>query len=195
MINLDFIKLIAIGTMNIVYFQNNSTSNMYNYQRRWMNNQSISANHIKIKISQIYCWLITSDKKTIIVTKNKNDWQIPGGHPKSTESFKETLIREVFEETGIKIKKHINRAKFFGYYLVDKINNKKIIAETLLQIRYILLLPQSSNQIVINIQENLTDPEQSKIKYAKFVNDNQLTTTIPWMKNTEEYRYIKQFLT
>jgi len=35
-----------------------------------------------------------------------NTWSAPGGKPELNESFEDTAVREVFEETGIKLNKH-----------------------------------------------------------------------------------------
>tara|TARA_Y100000114_G_C11761384_1_gene329938 strand:+ start:1218 stop:1601 length:384 start_codon:yes stop_codon:yes gene_type:complete len=57
-------------------------------------------------------------KRSGYVKKFANDWDLPGGHLKQNENLIKGLKREVFEETGIKIKdpvffKNIENIHFF----------------------------------------------------------------------------------
>ena len=94
-------------------------------------------------VTQVYCWLYTKDKKIIIVSKDGVGWQFPGGHPGKKESQLQTLVREVWEETNINIKKTPSKLKFFGYYVVEKINADGKITDKYLQVRYFLYLEKS----------------------------------------------------
>lgn len=50
--------------------------------------------------------VIVYRQKTILLLKKKNnEWELPGGHLNVGESFLNGAIREVFEETSIKLKK------------------------------------------------------------------------------------------
>ncbi len=63
--------------------------------------------------------LILNSKKEIMLAKSYGTVQFPGGHKENDEDLRETLIREVKEETGILI--NIDCSPFFGikYYLRD----------------------------------------------------------------------------
>ena len=57
-------------------------------------------------------------KRSGYVKKFANDWDLPGGHLKQNENLIKGLKRDVFEETGIKIKdpvffKNIENIHFF----------------------------------------------------------------------------------
>ncbi len=55
--------------------------------------------------------VIISDGKVLLLKrsnyleKHKNEWDLPGGHIHNDESLKQGLFREVFEETGLIVKK------------------------------------------------------------------------------------------
>ena len=51
-------------------------------------------------------FVIDRNKKKILLVKNKkfNKWVQPGGHIEENETPEETAIREVYEETGLRVK-------------------------------------------------------------------------------------------
>ena len=54
--------------------------------------------------------LIYKDDQILVIDRKKNDWPgltFPGGHVEKDENFYESVIREVKEETGLKIKNPI----------------------------------------------------------------------------------------
>ena len=54
--------------------------------------------------------LIYKDDQILVIDRKKKDWPgltFPGGHVERNENFNDSVIREVYEETGLKIKKPI----------------------------------------------------------------------------------------
>ena len=49
--------------------------------------------------------IITVKNKILFLQKNSGEWELPGGHLTRGETFQQGAIREVFEETGIKLRK------------------------------------------------------------------------------------------
>ena len=47
--------------------------------------------------------LIENENEEILLANSFNNYQFPGGHVEDDETFAEGLIREVYEETGIKL--------------------------------------------------------------------------------------------
>lgn len=152
-------------------------------KRTWITNSKINDIHSEIEIRQIYIWIITSDGKVAIVTKDNKAWQFPGGKPKEGETIQETIDREIREELGMDLQLFMATPKFFGYYLIE--NNEQ---GTFLQLRYILTTTKKSDTLVISPQENPIDPDP--IIAAKFVDLESLPENIPWTKDLEEYREV-----
>lgn len=73
--------------------------------------------------------------KCLFLRKNDNTWELPGGHLNVGEKFKVAAIREVKEETGLKLSKlklvikqkdfrlYITRAKVIKVNLSDEHND------------------------------------------------------------------------
>jgi mutator protein MutT len=66
------------------------------------------------------CMAIISNDNKLLLTKRTsnlifpNAWVLPGGHMESGESVEESLLREVYEETGIKAKSsYLDETPFF----------------------------------------------------------------------------------
>lgn len=98
-------------------------------------------------ITQIYGVIFNSSGKILIVN-TMGKWQLPGGKPEKEETFEQTLIREIDEETDAEIEK----IKPIGYQIVSE-KNKKII-----QLRYFAKLKKLNRQTI--------DPATGKIPDA-----------------------------
>lgn len=51
--------------------------------------------------------MVYKDDGILVIDRNKKDWpgiSFPGGHIEDGESFEDSIIREIEEETGLKIK-------------------------------------------------------------------------------------------
>ena len=82
--------------------------------------------------------LVYKDNKILVIDRKKKDWPgltFPGGHVEKNENFYDSVIREVKEETGLKIKKPIlcgieefktkNEDRYLMlYYKTDKFSGK-----------------------------------------------------------------------
>lgn len=52
------------------------------------------------------------DKKIMLVENKNRGWELPGGHIEEGETIKEALMRELYEESGLK---NISSIEMFGY--------------------------------------------------------------------------------
>ncbi len=68
--------------------------------RTWKDGKEIRPEDQILPVNQVYAWLFTRDNKIAIVSKDGRKWQLPGGKPNKHETYLQTIVREVEEETG-----------------------------------------------------------------------------------------------
>lgn len=142
--------------------------------------------HKELIHRQVYGWMQTTDDKIALVSKDGAKWQFPGGKPAEDESFLDTLKREVYEETGISLDSISTKPKFFGYYVVDEIDeDKNEIINSFLQIRYKIALNNKSDSI--NLEPKEIDTEDF-VKYANFFTIKEAADLISWLHNSDELK-------
>lgn len=160
--------------------------------RRWIFTRVIKKEHNQVPVGQVYCVLLSSDKKIAIVSKDGNHWQLPGGKPKIDENNLSTLKREINEEIGLKLKfpAIFSKPRLIGYYIINTIEGDRfsLPLRTDLQLRYMFKLGKDSYEYSLQPHENLTDKDP--IHFAKWVNFVDLSTYLPWYKNSVEYNSI-----
>lgn len=61
--------------------------------------------------------IVIRDNKVLLVNNIKRGWEIPAGHIEIGENTKQTAIRELKEEAGIKLKE--SDLKMVGYMLIE----------------------------------------------------------------------------
>jgi len=135
-------------------------------------------------ITQAYVWYLTNDKKVVLVSKDNLNWQLPGGAPKEEEKAKEAAIRELAEETGIKIKK-LDDLKFLGCYRAndENTNTSKV------QARYYIQSDIPSGKLKLSSASEASDqPQADKIRYTKVVSIAEAKKMIPWLESSGEFR-------
>lgn len=150
--------------------------------RKWIKSEGVLEDHKNIAIRQVYCWILTEDTKIIIVSKDGQKWQFPGGHPEAGESIKETCLREVKEETGIDLLTVNLDSKMFGYYHI--VEN----GDEYLQVRVTVRMAAVSNDLDLVPQER---DEEGIVHYVEAVTLEEATKRIGWLKSTEEYSDFK----
>lgn len=156
---------------------------MINYERTW----HTAPNTDLPTCRQVYVWMITEDRKVVIVSKDGKKWQLPGGKPETGESLTQTAVREVKEETGLEISNLSSYLVFFGYYIVKEIIQQKT-TDTYSQVRYFLQLPEKSPAYILSVHnEDTNQTTQDIIRFAKFVTLRELEVEIPWISKSEEY--------
>jgi 8-oxo-dGTP pyrophosphatase MutT (NUDIX family) len=156
----------------------------------WVTADKIKKEDLTKEIRQVYCWVFTKDQRLIIVSKDGENWQFPGGKPKENEKPTTALIREVREETGIDIGTFKNNLNFFGYYLVEKKDRPR--TSIFLQLRFFLIIDKKSSELNLHAQYEDQDQKDTDIvKHVLAVTISDACKKIPWLSTTEEYAIIK----
>ena len=122
-----------------------------------------------------------------MVSKDEQNWQLPGGHPEDKESIFDTLDRELKEELGIDLEQNIHLAKLFGYYLITEYENNDP-SDKYLQLRFYLPLRESSDQICLQPNLDTKEQESEKVHQAKWVTIDKALEMIDWLKDSKEYK-------
>lgn len=139
---------------------------------------NIINHHKNFPVKQIYARIyIKSKKSIIIVSKDWNDRQMPWWKPENWENIFETLQREIYEETSLKLNLNSKDIPILFWYYQIQENWEKY-----LQLRYFIEIE--------NIDEKLLKPNEKWdidcIKYLKLVDINEISKIIPRLSNSEE---------
>jgi 8-oxo-dGTP pyrophosphatase MutT (NUDIX family) len=132
----------------------------------------------------VYAWIITRDNQVIIVSKADEIWQLPGGKPAAGETHLQTALREVEEETGIRLAEIHHVCSRIGFNTVH--DRQQDI--TYLQIRLRFVLDILAAELSLKITEPDADPEDGKIKYVMTCPLDLVTRYIPWLEGSEEFK-------
>jgi 8-oxo-dGTP pyrophosphatase MutT (NUDIX family) len=161
------------------------------FRKTWITSSRILPEHSAYQVRQIYTWLITKDNKIPIVSGWRNTYQLPGGKPLASESNKNTIIRELFEETGIKLKNNIKPA-FLGYYIVENDHRRTHDPlPTYVQLRFVLNIHQHSKYMPLKAQENIENEDYPMIE-ARFIELVDVNKYILSMSREEYLTAIKK---
>ena len=156
--------------------------------RTWKDGKEIHPEDQTLPVNQVYAWLFTHDNKIAIVSKDGRKWQLPGGKPNKHETYLQTIVREVAEETGINTGSVSSQYKFFGYYDILETDSLKNNDEYL-QLRVSLKLNKNADEYILHQQnEDEEQMQEEQIRYAKFVTVDELTQHIPWASESAELK-------
>lgn len=144
-------------------------------------------------LRQVYIWLLTTDEHVVIVSKDGENWQLPGGKPDPNESPTETAVRESLEETGLDINGFRNKVRFFGEYTVVDLEGEPQSPWVYRQARSYLRLPLRSDELRLSTAgESRSQRPEDSVRFVKSVPTQEITQHIPWMSRTDEYKSLKR---
>ena len=95
------------GELDVIYKESNPNENL--------NGAILNAVHA-------YCFL--NGKLVIVYANDKKYWTLPGGGIEAGESYEQATIREVFEESNMKV----TYSEFIGYQ--DIFEKEKVVRQT-----------------------------------------------------------------
>lgn len=169
-----------------------SEGDMSQLTREWRVINEMPASSVENPIRQVYVWLLTEDDHVVIVSKDGDTWQLPGGKPDAEEDASETAVREVLEETGIDIADQKKDLTYFGVYTINEpnsVDNPPLYR----QVRTWLRLPAKSCDIkVTTMGESSAQHPEDAVRFVKKVPAEKITDFIPWLPRADEYKYLKR---
>lgn len=143
-------------------------------------------------IRQVYTWLLTADRHMVIVSKDGEKWQLPGGKPDAGENATDAAVREVFEETGVDISPHKDQLNFFGAYTIDDLDTD-VHPPRYRQVRAWLQLPETANQLRLSTEgESKGQRPEDAVRFVRAVPVKDILEHIGWLENTDEYKALKR---
>lgn len=164
------------------------------YKLTWIASDKILDKHSKIITTQASCWVFTQDKKVILVSKDKEKWTITAGHPESTDSdFKQTAIREVYEESGLDISAFKDQISMLGYYIVETLDKytKKLIKKTI-QIRFFIVI--NAHSFSLKLKPNERQDQTDKIKFVNAFTLSEAALKVKWLPTSKDFIKLKKIL-
>lgn len=160
---------------------------MTKFTMDWISAPAVRQEHQNLPVRQVYIWYLTTDKKLLLVSKDGQSWQLPGGKPDLGESLKETAVRELKEETGVSINTP-DELKFFGYYRVTKQEEDGNVVR-FLQIRFHYPSKSSSDELKLSAEgEDRAQAGEDRIRYVRAVSLSQAKNLIPWLAGSGEFK-------
>lgn len=164
---------------------------MTQYEVSWIKSPEIQPQDSDKVCKQVYVWLITQDNHVVIVSKDGEEWQLPGGKPEPGETLQATAVREVREETGLDIATLSDDLQFFGYQTVTDIGSE----DPYLQVRYLLKLGVKAPDLTLGVQhEDNQQTEKDIVKFVGAVSLAELTERIPWLEDSPEFAAVKSLV-
>lgn len=139
-------------------------------------------------VRQVYLWLATQDQKVVIVSKDGEEWQLPGGKPAEGEPWEEAAVRETYEETGVDISQGVNSLELFGFYTVTGDEN---FPEDYLQLRCFLQLDVSSEELDLHSGNEVDRNPNDAIRFVGAASMEDAQVIIPWLSNSDEMRSLR----
>ncbi len=145
-----------------------------------------------IPIRQVYTWLLTNDDQVVIVSKDGESWQLPGGKPDPGENAVKTAHREIKEETGIDIKDYLGELTFFGEYNIND-HSTDIHPPRYRQVRSWLRLPMAASELSLSTAGECEGqrPEDA-VRFIKVVPTKDILKYIEWLERADEYKALKR---
>lgn len=146
--------------------------------REWFEGE-ILPEHSNIEIRQVSAWL-HKGSEFVVISKDEKKWTIPGGHPEKGETTRESLNREIMEESGIDISNL--DVKQLGYYYIVESNEG--VQETILQLRFIVDLGDMDIS-------NAKPSEHDKVDFSKLVPVSDIPNYVKWALDAKDFQLVR----
>ena len=128
-------------------------------------------------IKQAYGVCLDEQNRVLLQKHPDRPWNIPGGQPEPGETYEQTVIREVYEETNVRVE----NPRFIGYQEVFEAGVLKAY-----QLRFIAT--------VVAIDERLPDPDEGVMRERMFVTLSEVMNYIPYPQYKDMFKVVEAVL-
>jgi 8-oxo-dGTP pyrophosphatase MutT (NUDIX family) len=160
--------------------------------------QDFDSNLMKIISRQAIRAVIVNENKLLLVRNNKGDYKFPGGGSEKAESYEDTLIREVREETGYLVNSVKEEIGQIIERSLDKYEDNTIFQNV--SHYYICLIKEGRLDQKLDIYEEELgfSPELIEVDKAIHINEKILESNNdinPWVyRETKALKEIKEYI-
>lgn len=181
-----------VGRLDEILTRHKGERDMSKVAREWRVIHEMPKDDYDFPIRQVYTWLLTSDKQVVIVSKDGEKWQLPGGKPDAGENATQTAIREVLEETNVNIAPYQDQLNFFGEYMIE--DHETIVhPPRYRQVRAWLQLPIAASQLNLSTAgEAEGQRPEDAVRFVRAVPTKDILEHIDWLEKTDEYKALKR---
>lgn len=160
--------------------------------REWRVIHEMPKDDPDIPIRQVYTWLLTSDQKVVIVSKDGKQWQLPGGKPDNDEDAVQAATREIREETNVDIGSYRSQLNFFGEYMIED-HETVVHPPRYRQVRAWLQLPTPAHELALSTAgESAGQRPEDAVRFVQTVPVKDILHYIGWLEKTDEYKALKR---
>lgn len=119
-----------------------------------INHDNLKESDMQETVTRVKVFLLNEVSNKFIVVFSNGGYQLPGGHVEENESLNNSIIREIAEETGIKINQQQITSSFYEirhYTKKHRISGKKRISRVLY---YFIKTKEKPNLNALNLTDN-----------------------------------------
>lgn len=182
----------VVGRLDEILMRHAEERDMSKITREWRVIDELPREDSDFPIRQVYVWLLTNDSHVVIVSKDGEKWQLPGGKSDAGEGAVETAIREVFEETNVDIQPYKDELRFFGEYMIED-RETDVHPPRYRQVRAWLNLPVTADQLNLSTAGEAAGQRlEDAVRFVKSVPTRDILSYIEWLEKTDEYKALKR---
>ncbi|MEO5949476.1 MAG: NUDIX domain-containing protein [Candidatus Saccharimonas sp.] len=180
------------GRLDEILMRHKGEQDMSKIKREWRVIHEMPTDSEEVPIRQVYAWVLTSDRQVVIVSKDGEKWQLPGGKPDLGEDARQTAVREVYEETHVDLRPYQDQLTFFGEYTIED-NESEIHPPRYRQVRSWVRLPISADQLKLSTAgEAEGQRPEDAVRFVRAVPTKNILEYIDWLDKTDEYKALKR---
>lgn len=182
----------VVGRLDEILMRHMEERDMSKVTREWRVVHKMPEDDPDMPIRQVYTWLLTSDRQMVIVSKDGEKWQLPGGKPDAGENALQAAIREVFEETGVDIMRYQDQINFFGEYSLED-HDTVVHPPRYRQVRTWVQLDEPASALRLSTAgEAAGQRPEDAVRFVNTVPVKDILSYIPWLEKTDEYKALKR---